>query len=671
MDEKPPINENAELIEEQTSFEEILNEEVLATEILPNGKKKTKFKMRIPERIEEEELWDEVGLHKTLGGNFFRNFVFMALSTIISIVTFTFVLQYLIPYPTSKGYYDVSQGLFAFIFSLFDVGTAYGIERFIAEYYVKDKIRMMQYIQFYIWYQAFTGLIQVTFISWWILYELPKGNLAYLAWVLLFINVKQYPGMLGTFRSVLRGFQRYDKTIILDFIDSEGFQFITQIIFFIGGRYYGATHPAIGELMGLSIGMVLGYYIDDFFNMWLSMHFFKKIVSKFGFTAKNAWEHDFGWDIFKECMKYGLGISWAPLISIGIGYIQLRMSLSIVPGYTTWIVLANLGKGIGGAINMGDINITSPISESLNNDKFELSNFYVSQAFKYWAFIFFAMGGIIAVLIPIIPKVLLIIPGVAEQYEPALIFIIPGMIAIIWDVPITQFTRILTAKGKVNLKSATELSANIITLVLWYLALYKWQIWTWGNPGIIFLFVLIGFPARTMIFLVYLWYINKNIIKIRISWWQTFGASILTFICVLIIGYLYIILSFIPMLDYLTTQTSLGVITGTIIAALIGVCIILFGFMLVIFPFLYALFGGWDVYGLETLRKSYLLSGPSKIFIKSIYVLSVKGSNLSPWFNKFKIPFEKAFKEAEELFKTKKANEQEVLEKLNKEKNTK
>ncbi|MHA1849056.1 MAG: hypothetical protein ACTSXU_15540, partial [Promethearchaeota archaeon] len=568
--------------------------------------------------ISEEQLWDEIGLHKTLGGCFFRNFIFMVLATLISIATFSFVMQYLIPFPTSKGYYDISQGLFALVFRIFDIGTAYGIERFIAEYFVKDKIKMMKYVQFYIWYQCFTGLIQVTGISLWILYSAPSGNFAYLTWVLLLINIKQYPGMLGTFRSVLRGVQRYDKTIILDFIDSEGFQFLTQIIFFLAGRYYGMTHPEIGELLGLSIGMVLGYYIDDFFNMWLAMHFFKKVMKPYGFTAKDAWRHDFDWDIFKECMKYGIGISWAPLISIAIGYVQLRMSLEIVPGYSTWIVLANLGKGFGSSINMGDINITAPIAESLNNDKYELSNFYVSQAFKYWAFIAFSMGGIITVLVPILPKILLIIPTVAQQYQLALIFVVPGMIAMIWDVPISQFTRILTAKGKVNFKSAIELTADISTLILWYFCLYQWKIWAFGQVGITFLFVLIGFPARTFIFLVYLFYIRRKILKIKISAWQTFGASIITYFVVFGLGLLFEATFFYPVLNY--TTSIMDPVVATIITASISVLVILFGFMTIIFPFTYALFGGWDTFGLEVLRKSYLISGPSKPFIKLIYI---------------------------------------------------
>jgi hypothetical protein len=586
----------------------------------------------------------------------------MVIGAIISVITFTFVLEQLIPYPISKGYYDISQGLFSFVFMIFDIGTAYGIERFIAEYQVKDKRKMLKYIQFYIWYQAFTGLIQVTIISLWILYTVPKGNFAHLAWLLLIINIKQYPGMLGTFNECLKGFQRYDKSIIIDFIGSQGFQFTTQIIFFIGGRYFGMAHPVIGELLGLSIGMVLGYYIDDFFSMWLAMHYFSKVTKSFGFTAKDAWGHDFDWAIAKECLLFGIGITWAPLIGVGLGLIKLTMSLNTIPGYATWIVLAGLGSGIGASINMGDINITSPISEAINNGKKELSNFYLSQSFKYWAFIAFAMGGIITVLLQLVSRVIMIVPSVAQQYQSALVFIIPGMLAMVLDVPTKQFERIISAAGKVWIKSSTELIVNVLGLILWYFSLYHWKLWNLGTFGIIILFVLIDLPGKVLKFFVYMVYVNKKLIKIKISFYQTFVASFLTYIIVFIVGYIFVYAAFLPMLDYFTIKV--GAVTGAIISAVIGLLVIVLGFMMFVFPLSYGLVGGWDEFGLEVLRKSYLLSGPSKPFIKILYLVSVKGSKISPWYNKHKIPFEQAAIEAKELLTIKHKDQKSIEEEL-------
>jgi hypothetical protein len=94
-----------------------------------------------------------------------------------------------------------------------------------------------------------------------------------------------------------------------------------------------------------------------------------------------------------------------------------------------------------------------------------------------------------------------------------------------------------------------------------------------------------------------------------------------------------------------------------IVTGVVGVIIILIGFMIFVFPFVYALAGGWDALGLETLRKSYLLSGPSKPFIIYIYKLSVLGSKISPLYNRFSLDYSKAFEEARELVVLKKIDD--------------
>jgi hypothetical protein len=615
-------------------------------------------------QIGEDELWDSIGIHKALGGNFFRNFTFMLIGAVIGVITLTFVLEQLVPFPAAKGYYDISHELFSFVWLLFDVGTAYGIERFIAEYMIKDKRKMMKYVQFYIWYQMFTGLIQVTLVSIWVLTSVPYGNLAYLSWLLLIINAKQWPGMLGTFNSALKGMQAYDKTIIIDFIGTQGFQFITQVVFIIGGRYWGMANPAIGEMLGLSIGMVFGFYIDDFFSMALSMHYFGKMAEKFGFKARQAWGHDFDLAIVKECLIFGLGLSWAPLIGVGLGLIQLSYALEVVPGYANWKVLASLGAGMASSMNMGgDVNLTSVLSESINNGKKELSSFYLEQSFKYWAFILFAMAGIIIVLLPIVSQVIFIIPSVADQYENALVFIVPGIISLVWDVPIRQLDRLIVMSGKVWFKSTLDMILNVFNLILW-ISLLNARIWEWGMFGVTILFVLWTLPSKIIRLVAYIIYVQRNIIKIRLSWYQTFGASFFTFIIVFVVGYMFVYMIFLPMLGLMIGW--FGTVVGTIITGVFAILVLLIGFMIVVFPLAYALVGGWDEFGLETLRKSYLLSGPSKPFIFAIYKLSIIGSKISPLYNRFKLDWSNAFAEAEDLLRIKRADMKSLQEELEK-----
>jgi len=68
---------------------------------------------------------------------------------------------------------------------------------------------MMEYVNFFIRYQLITGLIQVTVLTWYIFQVLIHGSYGYLAWILLLEMQKQYPGMLGIFKSVLEGMQHY------------------------------------------------------------------------------------------------------------------------------------------------------------------------------------------------------------------------------------------------------------------------------------------------------------------------------------------------------------------------------------------------------------------------------------------------------------------------------
>jgi hypothetical protein len=344
------------------------------------------------------------------------------------------------------------------------------------------------------------------------------------------------------------------------------------------------------------------------------------------------------------------------MIGVSIGLIKLSMSLNIMPGYATWITLASFGGGLASSINMGgDLDLTAVISESLNNGKKELSAFYMEQAIKYWAFILFAMAGIIVVLIPILNQILFMVPAVAEQYSGALLFVVPGIIAMIWDPPSRQLERAIVATGKVWFKSGLGLFLDFVNLGVWVLLLYRWQVWEWGTIGIIIMFSLAEVPAKAIKLVLYIVYVQRNVMKIRISWYQSFGASLCTFFTVYLIGLVTVYGFLLPLLHF--TVGLWGPYVGTILVATLAVLIILIGFMIFVFPFSYAIFGGWDEFGLETLRKSYMLSGPSRPFIKVLYNLSVVGSKISPLYNKFKLDWSGAFREAEELLLLKRGDE--------------
>jgi hypothetical protein len=356
-----------------------------------------KLKNKPAKEISTEDIWANIGFHRPIGG-FFYSLPLSLLSIIIGIGLLGFFYGYLYPYPESIGYRSAATGIFSLLFQLLDLGTADIMNRFIGEYSVKEPKKMLLYIQYFIWYQMFTGLAQVTGIAIYALYFVPRTELAFAVWIMLIHSTIQYPGMLNIFKSTLSTLQRLDKSAILEFIHGEFFQRITEIGFVIAGRYYGITHPEVGEILGIAIGSIIGLYVDDFFAMMLSAKFFNDMMKDFGFTFRDCFKHDFNWGIVKECVVWGVKSGLPPMAWTFQSYLALILWIQYVPQYTTFAALFGLAGTFTGLMGFS-LNLGGSISESFLNGKKNLATFYVSQSWKYTGFIQFSMISIIAAII--------------------------------------------------------------------------------------------------------------------------------------------------------------------------------------------------------------------------------------------------------------------------------
>src|SRR5512137_308807 len=240
------------------------------------------------------QLWDAIGFHKPLAG-FWYNLIFSLISMFIGLFVSGIIVNIFYPYPESNGYRNLAGGIFGLLFTIFDLGTHMTMDRFIAEARIKNPARMLNYIQYFIWYQCWTGLVQTTVVSIYALYIVPNTSLSYGVWLMLIVATYQYPGYLGVFGGVLGSLQQYHKTAVLGFITGEGFQRLTELTFVFLGRMWGMANPAVGEIMGIAIGACIGVYVDDFFAMWLSAWFFSKAMKGEGIKARDCFRIDFDW----------------------------------------------------------------------------------------------------------------------------------------------------------------------------------------------------------------------------------------------------------------------------------------------------------------------------------------------------------------------------------------
>ncbi len=590
----------------------------------------------------DTDKWERLGYHRALGG-WFYNLVIMLFTSVVSVLMVAFLTDLLYPFPEIQGYRDVASGFFfAMIYQVFDLGTAYGIQRFIAEYRVKDPKKMVEYVQFFVWYQMFTGIIQVTVISVVVIQVITNARrYAHLAWIFLIICQKQWPGMLGTFKAVLDGMQLYNKTNVLNFINGQVFQNITNILFILLGRWYGQNNPAIGDLMGATFGAAIGAYVDDFFAMGLSLHYLGKVVEPFGIKKRDLWRRDFGRDVWTKCIKLGAQMSITPIVNSFTGSFMMFMYLDALPQYATFKTLAGLAGGIVGIVNVGSFNSTPLIAESYMNDKEELAGFYITTSIRWNGFLMWLLTAVLVAFLPMVMTVILALPEL-ENYVLAQAFLIPMLIHTLFRPYIDFPNGILLGTEKVTFYTfARVFEEGLQVFFIWFF-LYGIKLqesMVFGIDGVVFILAFEHFFPR-LIKMIMCWiYINRTLLAIKINWWQTLVGPLICAVFVFFFGQFWKFTVFQPMLNLF------GVLPTAAITLLVGLLVIPF---LIYLP-LTGFFGCWDDFGIETFRKAVDLSGPSKFIVNIFYKSTLLGIKHSPFHNRFKIPWEIAEQQIQEL----------------------
>lgn len=598
------------------------------------------------QKLIKKDPWEEIGFQRPLGG-FWFDLTIQIFSTIVLLGFVSLVYQYLYPYPEMQGYNQVAGGFFAIIYSIFDIGTAFGIERFIAEYRIKNVKKMLEYVRFFVWYQMFTGLIQVTAISSFIIFYLNNNlQLSYLSWLFLIICQKQWPGMLGTFKAVIRGLQKYNKSKILDFIGGNVFQNLTNVIFILLGRYWGQNTPHIGDLMGGAIGLALGAYIDDFFTEIVSAIYLQKELKSMGFSLIDVVKPKIEKDVIRNCLWFGFQASLVPILNIFSETYILIMFLNYLPQYTTWIVLKGFASNITGITNVGNFETTSSIAESYSNGKKELTQFYVANALKWNGFFKMLVMTTLIGLLPFLNQIIIMLPGL-DRYEPALIFI-PFLLVEWLFFPFIEISDpILIGTLHVGFYTFVRLLEEVIRIFILHFLLVTLQLpIIYGAIGVVLTLGYDRFYARMIKMVIALAYINKRVFKVKIYLMPTLLIPALCGIPFLIFINIWRSLIFENLVNVIGFYPSVAII----------LIISIFIFPIFIFFPLTGFFGGFDDFQLETFKKAVNLSGPSKPLVKILYKAVEWGHYHCKWKNKFQIPWNTAIKQIQELHQEKSKN---------------
>ncbi|MFX0099652.1 MAG: hypothetical protein ACFFCS_08725 [Candidatus Hodarchaeota archaeon] len=595
-----------------------------------------------PMSLSTADLWENIGFHRPLAG-FFYNLPLYLITLILGIVVTGFIFSLLYPFPESMGYKAAATAIFGLFFQVFDLGTSNIMNRYIGETNIKNPQKMVQYIQYFIWYQMITGLLQTTAVSMYAIFIVPRSQLSYAVWIMLIHSTTQYPGFLGVFRNTLNSLQQYHKTAVLNFISGEFFQRVTEIAFVLLGRWYGMNNPAVGEIMGIAIGATIGFYIDDFIATAFSAHFFQKLMKGYGFTVRDCFRHDFDRKMLKECLAWGIksglpGMVWTVQV-----YISLMLWLNFVPQYTTFLALASFAGSIGSLMGW-TLDLGGCISEAFYNGKKQLAKYYISQAWRYTGLIQSFMFALLSLVLLVIEPILIFFN--LQYYLLSISFIFPRMIRDIQQ-PYNNFAaNTYYGTGYINTQMIMQFYEAGVAIVSWFIFIVWLKLpQTYGMIAIAWLIPCGELPAIASKVAINYLVINKKIIKIKIPVYQAFIGPLMATFIIFLLGLLYVNFVFNPI------NEVYGTLAAFIPTALI--CFIVIPFF-VYFP-LTGFLGVWDDSSLEILRKATKMSGMGKFFSLPMYKM-LRFTKKSKLFGKFGIDYSEAIKEGRELMVLKNEN---------------
>lgn len=608
------------------------------------------MKEKPAEKDGQKDLWDEIGFHKPLAG-FWYNLLYTLIGIVISAGLMGILMNTFYPFPESWGYREIITSMFTLFFVIFDLGTANVMDRFLGEENIKDPAKMIKLIQWFIWYQMMTGLIQITGVSIYALYLAPHGNQSYGIWLMIIVGSTQYPGFLGVFRNALGSLQHYGKVQMLNFFTGTLFQRLTEIAFVILFRILGEMNPAIGPLLGIAIGSAIGLYVDDFFATVVSAHFFSKVMRVYGIRARDCLIPSFTWADIKPVLKFALKTGVPGLVWPAFNLLNLVMWLTFVPHYSTFIILAGIGGSIPSSMDwFGVPGITPLVSESYLNEKPRLTQYYAGQYLRFQAFL---KGFFVALMLAIFPVMPLFWAEFMPYYVLATTFMLPQLVVLVFNAFTGVPGQILFGADRPNFAVVMGMIGTVGGSGVLFLLIGVFNIpGQFGVEGFAWVYFCGGLPLNFVLAAASYRFVDRRIVRIKVPWGQVGSmaiASVVTFaLCFLV-----------KLLVFDTLYPLVGFIVAAIPSIVFMFLVLLFGY----FP-LTALLGGWDDVNLAEFRKAVVMAGPSKILVAPVYLIVEWACRRSKYHGRFAMDVGGVIQDAIELLEIKRVKREQMREDL-------
>ncbi|MHA1654372.1 MAG: hypothetical protein ACTSVT_10325 [Candidatus Thorarchaeota archaeon] len=588
------------------------------------------------ETTEEIDEWEEIGMHRQLGGFLIQLFITLLLVIPRVVLAIMIYPRFIMPFPQAAGWYSFSVNLFLGLWTVFDLGTSVALAKYFAEYRVSHPEEAVKYAQIFVWFQCATGVVQITLVAFIGSIVFPHTYLAHLSYVFIAHSLFQFPGFTLLFIHVFRGMNRIDyqqvltvaKYIIFDTIGPY-----TLIMFF---RWWGAQNPVFGEALGAAIGQAIGSYVSEWIVFGVSIYLFRSL----GLKVSTLFRIDFAKEQMTKALKFGakwtVGAAAVPLVwfyqmllisthllnwSALQGQYQLAWDLAIMVSVVGLFMEGMLGG----------------ISEAYSHGKKKLTELYTAQGLKYGAFFVF---WLVSMLAAIGARAILGAAGVEWAYAAVLlqfflIFQVLGFWSWLGDWMFAGAERTGLAAAVWILEQSVRAVAMTFFVITEPVV---FGIYLGGMPGII-----IGYCIGLFIKDVVAWIlIRRTISAPKLYVWQSYIGPALAAVAN------YAALEFISRLIW-------GGVNDIVTSALL----FFLGTLpsLYLYSFVSGLTGTWDDRTMSEFKRASAMVRIRGIgwLARRFYGSVALGARISPLHNRFPIDiYDEAMAEAEELTREKK-----------------
>lgn len=365
--------------------------------------------------------WEHVGFHRAIASLMPAILNNIWLFVLITFVVNNVLFGWVMPSVQVRGALSLVATFFGTLWTLMDWGTAMAGMKFLSQYRVSDPVEGIKYVQFYVWWQAITGTIQVGIVVLVAIYLLPQTSLAYLSLFIVVHAMIQFPGFFTVINGVVMpGLHRFDYPQLIVFVMTLVTPLI-QVGVCLAAVAWGRSHPVYDGVAG-GLGLGASGLVAGFLSFGLSLYLYQRL----GLSARVIFMAHFDWRTAITALKFGTPVTAAALLYAVAYSLQVVILSHMVLNYAE--VQANFDVvcsfGMSGmvfpftAIAMITGPLVNSFSEAFAAGKLKLCRYYFTMSVKWGQL----MGAfLMAVLFAVGDRYIL--GSLGDQYERAAVWI--------------------------------------------------------------------------------------------------------------------------------------------------------------------------------------------------------------------------------------------------------